>query len=276
MKNDNKINDYPIQNKAIAVVDILGFSNYLTEKSIPLQVIVEKLLNFFYMRSTDFPKKIIKHDYTEYAQKDAELKTIYFSDSILLYLDFIDDKNISAIQEIYSLSLAVSYLLNSCLNYALPIRGAISYGECIVSEDNIFIGKPIIDANKYEKLQNWAGVILTPNAERELENESAIGWLVKYDVPIKRSFCKNWFKTAKKEFIAINWPISEVRYPKLEKEGFAEEISKVTEWPVLCGKSSEEISNIVSNHELSDKKNNMKFRNTFEFWKKYHIEELKM
>ena len=274
MRDSITIKNFPPKNKAIALIDILGFSDYLLKDKIALQTIVDKLVNYFYTCSTYFPKWIINHDYNEYAQKGVELKTIYISDSILLYLDFKNNKNISSSQEIDSLSYAVSFMTSLCLNYALPIRGAISYGECIISEaDNIFIGKPIAEAHKFEKLQDWAGVILTHTEEYELEKENENGRLVKQVEQVKKIFCKNRFKTEKKEFIAINWTISEARYPKSEKKDYANKISEITGWPVLYGKSRQEVSQLVSTYKLSDKKNNIKFRNTFNFWEKYCPQE---
>jgi hypothetical protein len=98
-------------------------------------------------------------------------------------------------------------------------RGAMAHGEYIFGESDrsiAVLGKPVIDACKFEKCGNWVGVIQTPDFQKKYlevlardaksRNESVEEtirsynqFFVKYDVPLKeegRSF----------SCFVVNWP----------------------------------------------------------------------
>jgi len=79
----------------------------------------------------------------------------------------------------------------------IPIRGAIAYGEFLVSRDPLyFLGRPLLDAHWLESNQEWAGVALCDSAAQYLDQD--VGRLVHWDVPLKRDHVeKHW---------VVNWP----------------------------------------------------------------------
>lgn len=72
-----------------------------------------------------------------------------------------------------------SDLLHSSIRFCeLPLRGAIGFGYLYFDEDlkkdeygdgSIILGDALVDAAKHEKMQNWLGARLTPNAVNALE-----------------------------------------------------------------------------------------------------------
>jgi hypothetical protein len=90
----------------------------------------------------------------------------------------------------------------------VPLRGAISYGECIVSTDPIYyLGRPILEAYELEKRQEWAGVSLCPSAAERVDPESE-NRIISWDVPVKGGWSSKVFGRgrAKDRMFAVDWP----------------------------------------------------------------------
>jgi len=86
----------------------------------------------------------------------------------------------------------------------IPFRGALTIGEFYADKKrNIFVGHGLIDAYKYAEKQDWIGLVLTPNAYKQL-CESDLGLIrkksdyVEYDVPVKRKVIENSTEQRKK------------------------------------------------------------------------------
>jgi hypothetical protein len=101
----------------------------------------------------------------------------------------------------------------------MPIRGAITVGNIIVSGD-IVLGKPIVDAYEIEKNQEWIGCTISSQAMRTLSKEARRGHsrenaVINYNVP-----CKNGIV---KKLSAYNWtrsdPFRKGDYSILQKGG---------------------------------------------------------
>jgi hypothetical protein len=76
----------------------------------------------------------------------------YFSDTLLFWTNY---NKIS----LPSFTKIISECLCFGIEHKLPLRGAISVGQAILdSETNTYLGQPIIEAARTEKLQNWIGV----------------------------------------------------------------------------------------------------------------------
>lgn len=78
-------------------------------------------------------------------------------------------------------------LMRLSFNDGLPLRGAISTGKFYIEKD-CFVGKPIIDCHKLSSRTLWAGCVVAPKAQKELQklwqtNMEQV--CVKYNVPIK-------------------------------------------------------------------------------------------
>jgi hypothetical protein len=72
--------------------------------------------------------------------------------------------------DLLQLCRACSRLMADLIKQEIPIRGAISYGKFVrsVIEGSVFVaGKPIVEAYRYEQLQDWVGIMLTPSTLRQ-------------------------------------------------------------------------------------------------------------
>lgn len=67
----------------------------------------------------------------------------------------------------------------------LPLRGATSFGEVVISSTNsIFAGKAIDEAASWHEKADWIGVFLTPSANFIFDNFESKYW-TKYNPPFK-------------------------------------------------------------------------------------------
>ena len=73
-------------------------------------------------------------------------------------------------------------LLEESIHRELPIRGAITHGD--VTWGQLIYGKPVIEAHKLEKSQDWIGIACSPKLPRI---ECFWGWntVVVYTIPLK-------------------------------------------------------------------------------------------
>lgn len=75
----------------------------------------------------------------------------------------------------------------SSIKKGLPLRGATSFGEVIISsKNNIFAGKAIDEAASWHEKANWIGVFLTPSANFLFTDFDSKYW-ISYKPPIKNS-----------------------------------------------------------------------------------------
>lgn len=105
-----------------------------------------------------------------------------FSDTVILWLPAPEQRARWALESVVytcQMMLAKSMWLN------VPLRGAIAYGECVVSLDPIYyLGLPILEAHSLEHCQQWAGVALCTSAERVLDAQESTR-ILRYDAPLK-------------------------------------------------------------------------------------------
>jgi hypothetical protein len=196
---------------AIVLLDILGFKNMI--KTQPLEKIRDKVINLL-MKSAEEAKYWVERDlirFHRFSNNNNELipiKWIYFSDTIFVYLKRNPQDN-SIIQtpdgRLDSISYFCSLLLAKAITENILLRGAISYGECLISNDPAyFIGIPILEAYELEKKQEWSGIVFTESAMKYLSDDTTR--LVKWDIPFKNTECKNSY-TVNWAFLCdkVNW-----------------------------------------------------------------------
>ena len=115
--------------------------------------------------------------------KKLSVKWLLYSDSLLLYThdDSIDSFN--------GLTGIVAAILAMAATQELRFRGAISYGDFSVDEESaIFFGPALLDATRFEKRQEWMGVIITPSCSDFIaKNSTASPLLIEYSVPLKQA-----------------------------------------------------------------------------------------
>jgi len=183
----------------VAVCDMLGFSE-LVEKS-SLDALVSGPLGWLRkalhhsVHKQQFPTEIpTKEDFLGH----QHVGVAWFSDTILLYTRQDSD------EAVRDLILTTGWLVfETLMGGSLRIRGGIAYGGTYIDEkDSVFVGKPIVEAYRLERKQQWSGVALTPSASQRIPNEAQTGrygdwWVVPYDVPLKggdtlRTLAVNW------------------------------------------------------------------------------------
>jgi len=109
------------------------------------------------------------HRYLECLQRVLEpggsgISYVVFSDSIVLTLDGTGS------DKLLQLCQACSRLMTDLIKQEIPIRGAIACGKFVrsVVEGSVFVaGRPIVEAHRYEQLQDWVGIMLTPSTLRQ-------------------------------------------------------------------------------------------------------------
>ena len=198
---------------AVAMLDILGFSDMITKMKLEdiRDLVVKTLLDA--VRETNF---ILQHDFerikhfSDYKGDILPLEWIYFSDTIFFYLKSDDKSSFGLhdpVQRVDSMIYFCSLFFRKCILNNLPLRGAISYGECLVSKyPAYFLGLPIVEAYKLEKKQKWAGITLYQSAVKML-NKSEIRACL-WDVPIEQE---------KQKLYVVNWPQSCYEEPNWDK-----------------------------------------------------------
>jgi len=83
----------------------------------------------------------------------------WFSDSFLIYTKDGSEKSYVLIQQVSK------HFLESNIYIRVPLRGATSYGDLYMDEENsIFLGHSLIEAYTYCEDQDWINIILTPSA----------------------------------------------------------------------------------------------------------------
>lgn len=183
----------------IAVCDILGFSA-LVER-MPLDALVGNTLSWF---RKALSHSIHKNEFPSVAPPTPELNNhehigvAWFSDTVLLYTKHDTDE---AVRE---LIMAVGWLLfETVLEGTTKVRAGIAYGEAHIDQENsIYVGKPIVEAYKLEKMQQWAGAALSLSAceripEHVRSGKFADWWITPWDVPLKQG--------AVLPTLAVNW-----------------------------------------------------------------------
>jgi hypothetical protein len=167
----------------VAVADFLGFKRHLWDQQwAPLTNGLENLYEtyFLLLHTLDRATTIDRFELSsENNIKHVNLKISHLiaSDTIVLW---------SSEQEVNYLLIALANLVGQALGSGVPLRGALSYGNCILDpNNNIFIGYPIVEAVEAEKCQDWVGIAVLPQAAYKL---SKTGMVVKYEVPLKSGY----------------------------------------------------------------------------------------
>lgn len=152
-----------MEDKAIAIFDILGFGNFVNKNRIENVLYSYEAL----LASTHKAKEIIDN---------SNIKIMVYSDTIAIIDENFIDKSIYNLTYICSLLLCTYFQsLNSVFPLLRPIRGAICIGEyiyknsfewrvrpdvspLIVDNINMLVGKAIVEGYEWEKSQKWIGV----------------------------------------------------------------------------------------------------------------------
>jgi hypothetical protein len=147
----------------LASFDILGFRNLMSihkEDTIAHRVCIDYEITIENLKES-CPENIGHLDYC------------WFSDTFLIFTPDDTSTSYCVIQS------AAKRFIENCISSYVPIRGAISVGPFMRTEDNrSFIGKAFLDAYEYSGDQDWLGLLLTPTAIKKVE---AYGLSLIYD-----------------------------------------------------------------------------------------------
>ena len=222
--------------RLVAYFDILGFKNLVLSESL------ESMVGKFGQIYTTIGAAAVRHEAVQqnvlsvmaiaerYDKIEAsalsgirrafeeatQMTLLILSDSVIVYsapLRRTDED----FQRHLSTMLRVSRtVLDKLLEYGLPVRGAISYGEFYVDAANgIYVGRALVEAYGAAETQEWIGVVVAPTLGDDIAAmEQAFSmalwrenrWLVRpdwdyvmLDVP---------FKKGSKRMYVVNWATS--------------------------------------------------------------------
>src|SRR6266481_3154362 len=190
-------------NYTIALLDILGFGELIEQN--PLATVVDKPLSWFRkslghsIRQAGYPNDVPS---LEHLLNQSKLGLAWFSDTLLLYTLQDTDEHLK------DLMVTLGWFLFETM--FLPrtrIRGAVAYGEAhIDAKNSIFLGKPIIEAHRLEKIQAWSGCSLTESASRRIPegvrydpDQLFFYWLTQYPVPLNGA--------EPQEMLVVDWTL---------------------------------------------------------------------
>jgi hypothetical protein len=209
----------------IALFDILGFKHFVEDNL--LEHVAIKFRTF--LLKTEFTellsRDMTKTDDGKLKFKPALLSYRVFSDTIITYTAD------TSFESLYALLRFCSGLLYSNFMGGLMLRGAITRGDIFI-DDEIIIGKPIVQAYSMERQQEWIGCWIADecieNIEATVKEKLARKYLVQYAIPLKSGVANlKW---------ALNWA-APFRFSELletEIAGIYESMFKIDEitWDV--------------------------------------------
>lgn len=173
--------------KMVAICDILGFKELVLNND--LTNVVDRSLTFFRkafyhsVRRGDFPDDMPT---IEQIKDQNRVGFTWFSDTVLIYaLGDNDDDCRKVIETVGWLAFETIFRPDT------KIRAGISYGDVYIDgTKDIYLGSAIIEANKFQADQDWAGGALTDSAAARIPkyvlSENLYDWyLTEYHVPLK-------------------------------------------------------------------------------------------
>jgi hypothetical protein len=161
---------------AVAAIDILGIKNLLGRMS--LAEVAEKFVEPFY----DLTGPI--YNAGRSSAEDLEglgfrrgpaIYSVSISDTILLMRrpDWeLGNLAVANAEAVVAMSEYVCKIIKTNSLLGVPLRGAIAFGECLISvgEQRALLGIPTGEASAWEKQQEWIGGMLTPSAVATLRD----------------------------------------------------------------------------------------------------------
>jgi hypothetical protein len=133
----------------------------------------------------------------------THMTLLIMSDSIIVYSKPLSRSDL-AFQERLSAMLRIGRtLLDKLLEYSLPCRGALSFGEFHADpSDGIYVGSALVEAYEYAESQDWIGAVVAPSLHHDVDAMQRTSTMVEWpkarstavpqwdyrlwDVPLKR------------------------------------------------------------------------------------------
>ena len=155
-----QVNDIPTKliaweddaNRLILYADIMGFSHRVTRNN--HNDLKEELLKF--KKSWEAKIKPL--------QKGDHLRSVQFSDSILIVVNGTNDKMFNLI------SKAAVCLMQSAISLGFPIKGVIAQGKFTYDKKNeLYFGLPLVEAYQLHEEIYYYGIVVHHSAEQTVK-----------------------------------------------------------------------------------------------------------
>jgi hypothetical protein len=146
------------QGRYVLLLDILGFTELVESRGAEeVYETINKALSAF----------------GRWEKLNQSFRTIYFSDTFIFYQD---SKGYGdwAFLDVYAIG---GMVLSALLANEIPARGAISFGEFEVRNDEsekhqVYFGRALIEAYRAERNENWIGITILKSAWHPYENNN--------------------------------------------------------------------------------------------------------
>lgn len=176
----------------VTFLDVLGWKGIWQRKQNPITDL-EQLVKSISKKSQLLSRGI---KLSEKEIISPETKVMIISDTIVIFTESAR-KNATNTIDLHG-SLCIEAIPLS-ITKGIPLRGATSYGEVIISRNNsIYAGKAIDEAAAWHELGDWIGVFMAPTANFVYEPSSSGVW-IQYQPPLKggkklATYTVNWNK----------------------------------------------------------------------------------
>lgn len=167
-------------NRYVAFLDILGFADLVKEESLATVKSHVAAALAALEKSREAAPKL---GFDEVAVRPVNVFS--FSDTFVL---LSDNESPEALLSFLS---ATIHLTRTLYAQALPVRGAVTFGEAdFIAETNHAVGKAIVAAAEFEKKQHWFGVMLDEasfpaSGKNLIAQKEFADVLLHWDVPVK-------------------------------------------------------------------------------------------
>ena len=168
-----------VANRYVAMCDILGFKNLIKVKTVDkIHYDYSGLLlgfNTFCLNG----RVQIKNEVV-----NCIFENSIFSDTLLTW---VNEEQGSMIHQLFFISLCKLIAISIAMR--MPIRIGVAYGECCIDKENqIYVGRPIVDAFNTEQSQSWIGGAFHKSCLKGpdfLDYSQKLDWLINYEIPLK-------------------------------------------------------------------------------------------
>jgi hypothetical protein len=188
------------EQKVLCFLDVLGFESLF--KSIGLRKIedrYEKLIE--YVKEQTGGIDIVPTPGGRVAVGWLVLGNAYFSDTIIFWTNYSK-------MSLPSFTHLISETICYGIEHRLPLRGTISVGDAVLDKDSgKYLGEPIIEAARTERLQKWIGVSFGSSFANPGYNEGFhLNTVLPYKSHYKKEALENKEKSKYCTGMVVDWP----------------------------------------------------------------------
>ncbi|SDP78184.1 hypothetical protein [Desulforhopalus singaporensis] len=174
----------------VSFLDVLGWKGIWQRKQNAIHDL-EKLVKSIRKQATQHSRGLKSH---KDGISSPDTKVLIISDTILIFTE-ASHENATPILDLHG--LLCQHAIPDSIMKGIPIRGATSFGEVILSNNNsIFAGKAIDEAASWHEAGDWIGVFMSPTASFVYKQGPDAKW-IKNCPPIKNN--------VKLETFSVDW-----------------------------------------------------------------------